>query len=121
MQSALKFDPDNNDLRTLFREWQIHTMKYLWGSPMEKYTTKEIWTHVYGVARKDISRATVYHFLDDLTKRGLIGFETGTGRGGLRILFFSEYNEEEFRELMAKALIRSVEENLLGHRETDQT
>jgi predicted transcriptional regulator len=119
MQSALKFDPDNKGLRTLFREWQIHTMKYLWSFPKRKFTTKEIWTHVRKDVGEDISRATVYHFLDDMAKRGLINFQTGTGRGGLRILFFSEYTEEEFRELMAKALVQSVEENLLSHRDVD--
>ncbi len=86
---------------------------------MEKFTTKEIWTHVHRDVGKDISRATVYHFLDDMIKRGLIGFETGTGRGGLRILFFSEHTEDEFKELIAKELIRSVEENLLGHRDVE--
>jgi predicted transcriptional regulator len=121
MQSALKFDPDKEGLMTLFREWQVHTMKFLWNSPMKKFTTKEIWTHVRREAEKEISRATIYHFLDDMTKRGLLNFQTGTGRGGLRILFFSEYTEEEFTEFMAKSLIQSIEENLLGQQKSDQT
>ena len=119
MKSALKFDPDKTGLKTLFRDWQIHTLKYLWDTPMKRSTTKEIWTYVRIKLEKDVSRATVYHFLDELSKRELVGFETSTGRGGKRILFFSEYSEEEFREFMAKNLVESVEKNLLRHQDIE--
>lgn len=120
MKSALKFDPDNTGLRTLFREWQIYTLRYLWGSPRKTFITKEIWTHVRQKLAKDVSRATVYHFLDEMSKKNLVGYETSTGRGGQRILFFSEYDEEEFRVLMAKALMESVEMNLIGHQSVEE-
>ena len=116
MRSALKFNPDNTDLGTLFREWQIRTMKFLWDAPREKFTTKEIWCYVCEDSEIKVSRATVYHFLDAMARRGIINYQTGTGRGGLRVLFYSEYNEEEFREMMAKNLIHSLERNLLSHR-----
>ncbi len=119
MKSALKFDPDKTGLRTLFRDWQIHTLKYLWGNPMKRSTTKEIWTYVCLKLEKEVSRATVYHFLDELCKKELVGFETSTGRGGQRILFFSEHSEEEFREFMAKNLGESVEKNLLRHQDIE--
>ena len=84
---------------------------------MRRSTTKEIWTHVRQKLEKDVSRATVYHFLDELSKRKIVGYETSTGRGGLRILFYSEFNEEEFRELMAKNLVESIEKNLHRHQD----
>ena len=43
-----------------------------------------------------------------------MGNEKGMGRGGERILFFSEYNEAEFRELMAGKLVDAVKESLLS-------
>jgi predicted transcriptional regulator len=114
MQSALKFDPENEGLRTLFREWQIHTLRCLWAHPMKQYTTKQIWDQVCDKLDKRVSRATVYHFLDELAEKKIISFETGTGSGGLRILFYSQYSEEEFKELMAMNLIQSVKDNLLS-------
>ena len=86
---------------------------------MKKSTTKVIWTNIRQKLEKEVSRATVYHFLDQLSQRGLIGYETSTGRGGKRILFYSEYNEEEFREFMAKNLVESIKKNLLSHHDTE--
>lgn len=114
MKSALKFDPEQEGLRTLFREWQIHTLRCLWAQPNKQYTTKEIWNKVCLKLDKRVSRATVYHFLDELAEKGIISFDTGTGRGGLRILFYSPFSEKEFRELIARNLIKSVEDNLLS-------
>ena len=113
MKSAIKYNPDNKGLRTLFREWQIQTLKVLWKTPMETLTTKEIWTQVKKNAEKKVSRSTVYHFLDEMTKKEILKYKTGTGRGGQRILFYSEYNEQEFRKLMARNLIQSIKENLV--------
>ncbi|MCW4013181.1 MAG: BlaI/MecI/CopY family transcriptional regulator [Candidatus Bathyarchaeota archaeon] len=114
MQSALKFDPEKKGLRTLFREWQIQTIRCLWAKPMKKFTTKQIWDKVCDNLDKRVSRATVYHFLDELAEKEIISFDTGTGRGGLRILFYSQYSEDEFKELMARNLIDSVKDNLLS-------
>ena len=114
MQSALKFDPDKEGLSTLFRDWQITTLQILWAAPNKKYTTKDIWDKVSRKVERRVSRATVYHFLDEMAQREIIKFNTSTGRGGLRILFYSEYNENEFRKLMAEKLKRSIDENLLS-------
>lgn len=81
---------------------------------MKQYTTKQIWDQVCKNLDKRVSRATIYHFLDEIAEKGIISFETGTGRGGLRILFYSQYSEEEFKELMARNLIKSVKDNLLS-------
>jgi len=81
---------------------------------MKQYTTKQIWDKVCKNLDKRVSRATIYHFLDEIAEKGIISFETGTGRGGLRILFYSQYSEEEFKELMARNLIQSVKDNLLS-------
>ena len=81
---------------------------------MKQFTTKQIWDQVCKNLEKRVSRATVYHFLDELAKKEIISFETGTGRGGLRILFYSQHNEKEFKELMARNLIQSVKDNLLS-------
>jgi len=113
MKTALKYNPEKKGLETLFRRWQITTLKYLWASPMEKFTTKKVWTHVREKAEKKVSRATIYHFLDHMRKKGVIKASMSTGRGGLRILFYSEYTEEEFKKMMAQKLIDSVKKNLL--------
>ncbi|MFH1180443.1 MAG: hypothetical protein V1710_08785, partial [Candidatus Bathyarchaeota archaeon] len=64
--------------------------------------------------KSKVSRATVYHFLDEMSRKGIISYEKGMGRGGERVLFYSEYSEEDFRELMARNLINSVKQNLLS-------
>jgi len=114
MISAIKFNPNKKGLRTLFREWQISTLRLLWENPNKQYTTKEVWTRVKNRSKIDVSRATIYHFLDEMSRKGVVSNETGMGRGGERILFFSEYNETEFRDLMAGKLVEAVKENLLS-------
>jgi predicted transcriptional regulator len=91
-----------------------------WETPWRKYTTKEAWLHVREEAGIKVSRATVYHFLDEMANKGLIGYETSTGRGGERILFYSEYSEDDFRELAAEKLIECVKQSLLSHRDVDE-
>ncbi len=114
MISAIKFNPSKNGLRTLFREWQIATLKFLWENHDKKYTTQEVWTRVKNRSKIDVSRATIYHFLDEMSRKGVLSSETGMGRGGVRLLFYSEYTESEFRELMAGKLMDAVRENLLS-------
>lgn len=46
MQFTLKFNPENTGLKTLFREWQITTLRLLWEAPHIRFSTKEFWMHV---------------------------------------------------------------------------
>jgi len=112
MQFILKFNPENTGLRTLFREWQITTLKLLWEAPHNRFSTKEIWTHVKDQAENGVSRATVYHFLDSMADKGIIRYDMASGRGGMRVLFYSEFTEMEFRKIISENLVQSVRNNL---------
>jgi hypothetical protein len=74
MQFTLKFNPENTGLKTLFREWQITTLRLLWEAPHTRFSTKEAWMHVRDNAENGVSRATVYHFLDNIADKGIIRF-----------------------------------------------
>jgi len=112
MQFILKFNPENTGLKTLFREWQKTTLKLLWEAPHNRFSTKEIWTHVKDQAENGVSRATVYHFLDSMADKGIIRYDMASGRGGMRVLFYSEFTEMEFRKIISENLVQSVRNNL---------
>lgn len=112
MQFTLKFNPEKNGLRTLFREWQITTMRLLWENPKTRYTTKEVWTHVRAKVENGVSRATVYHFLDEMAERQIVSFDLASGRGGMRVLFYSDLTESEFKKVISENLIQSINDNL---------
>lgn len=112
MQFTMKFNPENTGLRTLFREWQITTLRLLWEAPHTRFSTKEVWMHVRDNAETGVSRATVYHFLDSVADKGIIRFDMASGRGGMRVLFYSELSEMEFRTMISENMVQSVRSNL---------
>ena len=112
MQFTLKYNPENTGLRTLFREWQITTLRLLWEAPHTRFSTKDIWTYVRDNSENGVSRATVYHFLDNVADKGIIRFDMATGRGGMRVFFYSMLTEMEFRKLISENLVQSVRSNL---------
>lgn len=59
-----------------------------------------------------VSRATVYHFLDEMKEKNIINCDLGTGRGGMRVLFYSDYTKKRFKEMIAENLVQSINENL---------
>ena len=68
--------------------------------------------HVRDNAENGVSRATVYHFLDNVADKGIIRFDMASGRGGMRVLFYSELTEMEFRKMITENLVLSVRSNL---------
>ena len=112
MQFTLKFNPENKGLRTLFREWQITTLKLLWENTETRFTTKEVWSHVRAAVENGVSRATVYHFLDDMSDKEIVKYDMGSGRGGMRVLFYSEISEAEFKKIISENLVQSIRQNL---------
>lgn len=68
--------------------------------------------HVRDNAETGVSRATVYHFLDSVADKGIIRFDMASGRGGMRVLFYSELSEMEFRKMISENMVQSVRSNL---------
>ncbi len=112
MQFTLKYNPQKAGLKTLFREWQITTMKLLWENVETRFTTKEVWNYVRAEIENGVSRATVYHFLDDMTERNIVKFDMASGRGGMRVLFYSDISESEFKRVISMNLIKNIQQNL---------
>ena len=77
-----------------------------------RFTTKEVWNHVRAEVENGVSRATVYHFLDDMAEREIVKFDLGSGRGGMRVLFYSGVSEAEFKRLISENLILCIRQNL---------
>jgi len=47
MKFTLKFNPENTGLKTLFREWQITTLRLLWERPLTPDSPRrKVWMHV---------------------------------------------------------------------------
>ncbi len=55
-----------------------------------------------------VSRVTVYHFLDNMADKGIIRFDMASVKGGMRVLFYSELTEMEFRKMISENLVQSV-------------
>ncbi len=108
MQFTLKFNPENTGLKTLFREWQITTLRLLWEAPHTRFSAKKVWTDVRDNLENGVSRVTVYHFLDNMADNGIIRFDMASERGGMRVLFYSELTEMEFRKMISENLVQRV-------------
>ncbi len=73
-----------------------------------RFSTKKVWTHVRDNLEKGVSRVTVYHFLDNMADNGIIRFDMASGKGGMRVLFYSELTEMEFRKMISENLGQNV-------------
>lgn len=78
------------------------------GGSHTRFSTKKVWTHVRDNLEKEISRVTVYHFLDNIADNGIIRFDMASGRGGMRVLFNSELTEMEFRKMISENLVQGI-------------
>jgi predicted transcriptional regulator len=55
-----------------------------------------------------ISRASVINFLESMREAGVLKGEERTGKGGHRWIYSPAMNEAEFKEFIAKTLIKKL-------------
>jgi len=106
----LKIDVGEDEFNMVLQPYQIEAMKYLWGSPDEGKSSKEVWDAVNDALPdgESISRASIINSLNALVDDGVLSFHEITGKGGHRRIYKSVYDESGFKRYIAETTLRKL-------------
>ena len=105
------FQTFKSGLETIFRDYQILSMKYLWGKKDKGAGSGEVWLNVNKSLKekgKEISRASIIFFLNDMVDHDILEYVEESGKGGYHRIYAPVYDEMGFREHLAKMLISKL-------------
>lgn len=94
----MKFDTNQNGLKTLFKPYQVLLLEHLWdlnGNGRKGINSGEAFRYLQGKPEKK-SRASVIFFLNDMVDEGFLEYEEKTGKGGYHRVYYPKMNREEF-------------------------
>jgi len=106
----LKIDVGEDGFNAVLKPYQIEAMKYLWASPGEGRSSKEIWDAVNESfsGKGSISRASIINSMNALVDDGVLGFHEITGKGGHRRIYKAVYDESGFKRYIAETVLRKL-------------
>lgn len=111
MQSMWKLLADKrtpDDLRAIFKQYQIHALNVVWAHP-EGVTSGEVWKSVNTMlAPETISRASVIFFLNKLVDNDILDYTERTGKGGYHRVYKPAMTWSEFEELVIWRFIEKL-------------
>jgi len=105
-----KFDSTQKGLRTVFFDYEIESLCYLWSKNGEYASSREVWDNV--TKKLPISRASIINSLNRMAEFGVLLSKETTGKGGHRGLYSAAMNENELKKHIADELIKSIRNNL---------
>ena len=105
-----EFDLTKKGLHTVFFDYEVMALNYLWGRNGEYASSREVYQHVN--SGLTISRASIINSLNRLVKKGVLKYDEKTGKGGHRGLYSPAMDEAEMKKYITTELIQSIKENL---------
>jgi len=104
------FETFRDGLRTVWKEYQVIVMRYLWGleEGEQGAGSQKIWVAVNEVLKKrdkSISRASCIFFLNGMVDKGVLNYVERTGKGGHHRLYSPAFDETGFKEYLANEII----------------
>ena len=100
-----RMDVSKKGLLMFFNEWQVSVLKLIWQNHPEGLDIKTAWDMVNQGLDRKISRSSVTKFVNEMVDRGFLGFEEEIDRGGARRIYYSIYNEVEFKRSLVDYII----------------
>ena len=101
-------DHTPDDLRAIFRPYQIQALTVLWAHP-EGSISREVWESVNKVlSPATISRASIINFLDKLVEAEILSYETQTCKGGHRRVYTPAMKWNELEDMIVWRFIEKL-------------
>lgn len=102
---GIEYDPSQTSLSAVLKDWQIKSMKVVWGRP-EGANSRTVWMETNkALTPETISRASVINFLNDMKEMGVLDADERTGKGGHHLVYKMGMNEQQFKSYVADTLI----------------
>ena len=115
MADYWKFETFRDGLRTVWKEYQVIIMQYLWGLEEGELGagSGKVWEATNLVLEKrdkSISRASCIFFLDGMVDEGVLKYVERTGKGGHHRIYSPVFDETGFKEFLANKIIGKLME-----------
>ena len=106
----MKIDLGKNGFSAVLKSYQIEIMKYLWVYSNEGQRVRDIFNAVNLAlpVEGSVSRASVTTFLNDYVEDGVLRFHMMKGSGGSVRVYWSRYDESEFKRYIAEVTLRKL-------------
>lgn len=107
---ALTIDTSSEGLAMVLKDYQELALKYLWRLDGEGASSRDVWVQVNEdlEGSKTISRASIINFLNSMVDEGVLNYTETTGKGGHRRIYTAKYDEAEFKEYVAKVVLKNL-------------
>ncbi|MFH2110166.1 MAG: hypothetical protein ABIJ47_02775 [Candidatus Bathyarchaeota archaeon] len=107
---TLTIDTSNTGLAMVLKDYQEVALQYLWRLDGEGASSRDVWMQVNEdlEGQRTISRASIINFLNSMVDEGVLDYTEITGKGGHRRIYSAKYNEAEFKEYIAKVVVRNL-------------
>ena len=107
---TLTIDTSNTGLAMVLKDYQEVALRYLWRLDGEGASSRDVWMQVNEdlKGQRTISRASIINFLNSMVDEGVLNYTETTGKGGHRRIYSAKYNEAEFKEYIAKVVVRNL-------------
>ncbi|OGD45566.1 hypothetical protein A3K69_08405 [Candidatus Bathyarchaeota archaeon RBG_16_57_9] len=94
----------------VLKDYQEVALQYLWRLDGEGASSRDVWVQVNEdlKGQRTISRASIINFLNSMVDEGVLNYTETTGKGGHRRIYSAKYNEAEFKEYIAKVVVRNL-------------
>ncbi|MBT4722207.1 hypothetical protein HOB30_00430 [Candidatus Falkowbacteria bacterium] len=106
----LKLDVGEEGFNVVLRPYQVEALRYLWASPDDGRSSREVWEAVCDALPdgKSISRASIINTLNALVEDGVLGFHKITGKGGYTRIYKSVYDESGFKQYIVDTVVMKL-------------
>ena len=109
---TLIFNPENDDLSKIFKDYQEEAVKFIWEVGEQGAISREVWASVNErLVGKTISRASIINFLNAMVDEGVLDYTERTGKGGYHRVYRPKLDESSFKRHLAQVMISSLIED----------
>lgn len=107
---TLTIDTANDGLAMVLKDYQEVALYYLWRIDGKGASSRDVWMQVNEdlAGKRTISRASIINFLNSMVDEGVLNYTEITGKGGHRRIYSAKYNEAEFKEYVAKVVLKNL-------------
>ena len=94
----------------ILKDYQKVALQYLWRIDGKGASSRDVWMQVNEDlnGKRTISRASIINFLNSMVDEGVLNYIETTGKGGHRRIYSAKYNEGEFKQYVAKAVLKNL-------------
>jgi predicted transcriptional regulator len=108
---ALTVNINEKGLSMFISPYQQIALQCIWEDNTGK-SSRQVWKYVnQNLDNESISRASIINFLNRMVDEGLLNYETTTGKGGYRRIYYQKYSPSEFKEELIKTTINALKES----------